>query len=176
MNSRLIDPPVIDVSVSRHMGLFAVAPPGRRAWGAGSAARGSPQGLTALVWLPDSLIEQEPALTAVVPNRRARSADFQQADFQQADFQQADFQQADFQAKRTTGRHSVATRSAADGQSANGLPDAIAASAQAAPAPSETLPTARSAMSSWFRSRRPFRDSCGRERQHATRDRSAAGR
>ena len=145
MNSRLINPPVIDVSVSRHMGLFAVARLAERHGVRVRLRAGSPQGLTALVWLPDSLIERGTRPYGGWSQPRAV----------QADFQQADFQQADFQAKRTTGRHSVATRSAADGQSANGRPDAIAASAQAAPAPSETLPTAGSATSSWFRSRRP---------------------
>ncbi len=55
MNKRLDDPPVIDVSVSRHMGLFAVA---RLAERHGIRIRlrpRSPRGLTALVWLPDSV-------------------------------------------------------------------------------------------------------------------------
>jgi signal transduction histidine kinase len=58
MNWRLDNPPTIDVSVSRHMGLFAVA---RLAEHHGVRVRlrpALPQGLSALVWLPDSLIER----------------------------------------------------------------------------------------------------------------------
>jgi len=55
MNDRLDTPPEIDVSVSRHMGLFAVS---RLATRHGIKVRlrsASPQGLSALVWLPGSL-------------------------------------------------------------------------------------------------------------------------
>ena len=55
MNWRLENLPVIDVSVSRHMGLFAVS---RLASRHGIRVRlrpASPQGLSALVWLPGSL-------------------------------------------------------------------------------------------------------------------------
>ena len=58
MNWRLDNPPVMDVSVSRHMGLFAV---GRLAQRHGVRVRlrpGAPGGLTALVWLPESVIER----------------------------------------------------------------------------------------------------------------------
>ena len=59
MNWRLDHPPVIDVSISRHMGLFAVA---RLAARHGIRVRlrpGEPQGLSALVWLPGSLTKRE---------------------------------------------------------------------------------------------------------------------
>jgi signal transduction histidine kinase len=59
MNWRLDNPPLIDVSVSRHMGLFAVS---RLAARHGVRVRlrpGSSQGLTALVWLPGHLISQQ---------------------------------------------------------------------------------------------------------------------
>jgi signal transduction histidine kinase len=59
MNWRLDNPPLIDVSVSRHMGLFAVS---RLAARHGVRVRlrpGTPQGLTALVWLPGHLISQQ---------------------------------------------------------------------------------------------------------------------
>ena len=55
INLRLDTPPEIDVSVSRHMGLFAVS---RLAARHGIKVRlrtASPQGLSALVWLPGSL-------------------------------------------------------------------------------------------------------------------------
>ena len=59
MNWRLDNPPLIDVSVSRHMGLFAVS---RLAARHGVRVRlrpVSPQGLSALVWLPGNLTGRE---------------------------------------------------------------------------------------------------------------------
>ena len=58
MNWRLDNPPVIDVSVSRHMGLFAVARLAERHGVRVRLRSRSPQGLTALVWLPDSIAER----------------------------------------------------------------------------------------------------------------------
>jgi signal transduction histidine kinase len=83
MNERLDNPPVVDVSVSRHMGLFAV---GRLAEGHGIRIRlraRSPQGIIAMVWLPDNIIEEgdspyrrrHPALRQIgVQGRRTMSA------------------------------------------------------------------------------------------------------
>jgi hypothetical protein len=59
MNWRLDNPPVMDVSVSRHMGLFAVARLAERHGVRVRLRPHSPHGLTALVWLPDSVIERE---------------------------------------------------------------------------------------------------------------------
>jgi signal transduction histidine kinase len=59
MNLRLDHSPIIDVSVSRHMGLFAVARLAERHGVRVRLRPGSPRGLTALVWLPDSVIERE---------------------------------------------------------------------------------------------------------------------
>jgi signal transduction histidine kinase len=59
INWRLDNPPVIDVSVSRHMGLFAV---GRLAERHGVRVRlqaGSPRGMSAMIWLPDSVTERQ---------------------------------------------------------------------------------------------------------------------
>ena len=59
MNWRLENPPLIDVSVSQHMGLFAVA---RLAARSGVRIRlqpAKPQGLSALVWLPHTLASRE---------------------------------------------------------------------------------------------------------------------
>lgn len=58
INQRLDDPPTIDISVSRHMGLFAVA---RLAARHGVRVRlcGTPQGIAAMVWLPDDLVRGE---------------------------------------------------------------------------------------------------------------------
>jgi signal transduction histidine kinase len=58
MNWRLDNPPVMDVSVSRHMGLFAVARLAERHRVRVRLRPASPQGLTALVWLPESVIER----------------------------------------------------------------------------------------------------------------------
>ena len=142
MNLRLINPPVIDVSVSRHMGLFAVARLAERHGVRVRLRAGSPQGLIALVWLPDSVIERGTRPFGGWSPPRAV--------------------QADFQARRTTGRHSVATRSAADGQSTTDRPDALAlpvstqagVSTQVGAGPRETVQAANSATSSWFRSPR----------------------
>jgi signal transduction histidine kinase len=58
MNWRLRSTPQVDVTVSRHMGLFAVA---RLAERHGIQVRlrpASPQGLSALVWLPDAVVQR----------------------------------------------------------------------------------------------------------------------
>jgi hypothetical protein len=81
MNWRLDNPPVMDVSVSRHMGLFAV---GRLAQRHGVRVRlrlGAPNGLTALLWLPESVIERgksadawgQPAVGQPAVGQRARA-------------------------------------------------------------------------------------------------------
>jgi len=57
MNWRLDNPPVIDVSVSRHMGLFAVARLAERHDIRVRLRTASPQGLAALVWLPADVVE-----------------------------------------------------------------------------------------------------------------------
>jgi signal transduction histidine kinase len=57
MNHRLDHPPIIDESVGRHMGLFAVAHLAARHGVRVRLRSGSPRGLTVLVWLPDDLIE-----------------------------------------------------------------------------------------------------------------------
>jgi signal transduction histidine kinase len=138
INRRLDDPPEIDASVARHMGLFAV---GRLAERHGVRVRlraGSPRGLSALVWLPDSLVERE---------TRAYGG-----------WQQPMVAQADFQGRPAAGRHSLATRAVADGQSANDRPDAGVLTQNGAGngvGPRETVQAADSATSSWFSSRRP---------------------
>jgi signal transduction histidine kinase len=64
MNWRLDNPPTIDVSVSRHMGLFAVARLAERHGVRVRLRPALPQGLSALVWLPDSLIERTSRLAS----------------------------------------------------------------------------------------------------------------
>jgi signal transduction histidine kinase len=69
MNWRLDHPPGVDVSVSRHMGLFAVS---RLAARHGIRVRlraGNPQGLTALVWLPGTLTSREQPLAVGMHSR-----------------------------------------------------------------------------------------------------------
>ena len=58
MNWRLDNPQTVDVSVSRHMGLFAVARLAERHRVRVRLRPAVPQGLSALVWLPDSVIER----------------------------------------------------------------------------------------------------------------------
>ncbi len=58
INSRLDNPPTIDVSVSRHMGLFAVAWLAERHQVRVRLRPAAPQGLSALVWLPDGLLDR----------------------------------------------------------------------------------------------------------------------
>jgi signal transduction histidine kinase len=69
INRRLDDPPAIDDSVSRHMGLFAVARLAQRHGVRVRLRAGTPQGLTALVWLPDSLAERGNILYGDLPQR-----------------------------------------------------------------------------------------------------------
>ena len=56
LNYRLDNPPAADVSVSRHMGLFAVSHLAARHGVRVRLRQGEPRGLTALVWIPERLI------------------------------------------------------------------------------------------------------------------------
>lgn len=60
MNYRLDHPPVVDVSISRHMGLYAVARLAARHGIRVKLRPGAPQGLSALVWLPGHLAKRAP--------------------------------------------------------------------------------------------------------------------
>ena len=59
MNQRLDQPPALDESFSRHMGLYAVSHLAARHGVRVRLRRGSPQGLSALVWLPHTLVRYE---------------------------------------------------------------------------------------------------------------------
>ena len=102
-NRRLDNPPIIDESVSRHMGLFAVAHLAERHGARVRLRAGAPQGLTALVWLPDSLTERMPRT--------------------HGEWTQPPAVQGGLQARRMTGRHGIATHTAKPGQRA-GQPEA----------------------------------------------------
>jgi signal transduction histidine kinase len=184
MNMRLDNPPVIDVSVSRHMGLFAVARLAERHGVRVRLRTRSPRGLIALVWLPDSVTEHGTAPSGWSGGRLGRPA-------------------AD--AVRASGSHGIGAHAAPDGlpaggqltggqltggqltggqltggqltggqltggQPANGwqgataptpsttpvpsMPARPASPAQAAAAPREPAQSANSAVSDWFRSPR----------------------
>ena len=98
MNLRLDNPPVIDVSVSRHMGLFAVARLAERHGVRVRLRAKSPRGLIALVWLPDSVTEHGTAPSPWSGGRPGRQAAGQ---------------------ARIAGHHAAGLRAAPDGQSAS---------------------------------------------------------
>jgi hypothetical protein len=64
MNWRLDHPPMVDVSISRHMGLYAVARLAARHGIRVKLRPGAPQGLSALVWLPGTLAKRDGATAA----------------------------------------------------------------------------------------------------------------
>ncbi len=63
-NWRLDNPPVVDVAVSRRMGLFVVARLAARHGIRVRLRQATGAGLTALVWLPDEVVVRESAATA----------------------------------------------------------------------------------------------------------------
>ena len=173
MNLRLDNPPVIDVSVSRHMGLFAVARLAERHGVRVRLRARSPRGLTALVWLPDDVAERGAARSGWPGNRPGRSAGA---------------------AARTSGSPGTGAHAAPDGpftdgpftggQAASGwqaaavptpgtmpmptvptmppVPAGAAGAARAPAAPREPAQAADSAVSDWFRSwRSPAPGSAG---------------
>jgi hypothetical protein len=130
VNWRLDNPPVIDVSVARHMGLFAVARLAERHGVRVRLRPRSPRGLTALVWLPDSIIAPEAGLYGARP--RAFAA------------------QAGFQAR---GKEGMPTGPVPEARAANYRRDAILPG-YAGASPDQTVPaTASAAAPDWFRSR-----------------------
>jgi signal transduction histidine kinase len=134
MNWRLDHPPVMDVSVSRHMGLFAVARLAERHGVRVRLRPGSPHGLTALVWLPDSVTEREAGLYG------ARSRTFAA--------------QSGFPGRRPAGMH---TRPVPEPQPAS-QPRDVVTPEYAGTSPAETVPaavpiTAGAVTSDWFRGR-----------------------
>jgi signal transduction histidine kinase len=148
MNWRLDNPPVMDVSVSRHMGLFAVARLAERHGVRVRLRPRSPHGLTALVWLPDSVTEREASLYGV----RARTF----------------AAQSGFQARGTTATGAMPVRSVPEAQPANHRRDIVLPEPAAAlpggttpprppgigpreTVPAATTPSSEGTASDWFR-------------------------
>jgi signal transduction histidine kinase len=141
MNWRLDNPPLIDVTVSRHMGLFAVS---RLAARHGVRVRlrpGSPQGLSALVWLPGNLTGRE---TAGVGDRSGRQLAGRGVAAEQT-----------VGGRRIPGRHRLGLLSADDGyQAGDGYPGG-AADGQRSGSQTAAAEYAAQPVSNWFRPKRP---------------------
>ncbi|MGH3189562.1 MAG: sensor histidine kinase [Streptosporangiaceae bacterium] len=133
LNWRLDNPPVIDVSLSRHMGLFAVARLAERHGVRIRLGTRSPHGLTALVWLPDNVIEQ-PARPYGARSRLLSTST-----------------QASFPMGVMPGGH-AAMRPATDGQFAGDRREAMPE--QHGTGPREAIVTVGAGGSEWFRGRR----------------------
>src|SRR5580658_2203631 len=141
MNWRLDNPPVMDVSVSRHMGLFAVARLAERHGVRVRLRPRSPHGLTALVWLPDSVTEREASVYG------ARSRTFAAQSSQPRGF-------ATTSAGGSAGGFATTLRPIAEAQPANHRRDVIVPE-HTGTGPRETVSpapaSARTASSDWFR-------------------------
>jgi len=149
MNMRLDNPPVIDVSVSRHMGLFAVARLAERHGVRVRLRARSPRGLIALVWLPDSVTEHGIAPSPWSGSRAGRQA----------------AGQVRIAGGLGNGMHAAPAGQLASSQSAGDWSVAVPAPALAttpvpgvptvaAATPREPAQAADSAVSDWFRSPR----------------------
>ena len=139
INWRLDNPPVIDVSVSRHMGLFAVARLAERHGVRVRLRPRSPHGLIALVWLPDTVIEREASPYG------ARSRAFAA--------------QSGFLDRGITGGRGVTTRAVAEVQPANHRRDVVVPD-PAGTGSRETW-SATAATSAWFRGNTPPTNATG---------------
>ena len=128
LNRRLDDPPAIDASVSRHMGLFAVARLAERHGVRAQLRARTPRGLTALAWLPGSLIERESSQHG--DTRQLLTA---------------------HQAERMPAWQASVVGSDSGGQGATGRPDAVTASAWVGGGTSDVAQGAESASYDWFR-------------------------
>jgi signal transduction histidine kinase len=138
MNWRLDNPPVMDVSVSRHMGLFAVARLAERHGVRVRLRPRSPHGLTALVWLPDTVTEREASL------RGARTRPFATP--------------PGFQGRGTPVTSGMPARPVLEAQPASHRHEVIVPATAAAglgeTGPVATAPSSDVAVSDWFRTSR----------------------
>ncbi|MBV9380732.1 MAG: nitrate- and nitrite sensing domain-containing protein [Streptosporangiaceae bacterium] len=125
INWRLDNPPLIDVSVSQHMGLFAVSRLAARHGVRIRLRAATPKGLSALVWLPGNLTGRETA------QHRKRSLQLAE---------DSSFVQLRVGGRRTPGRHAAPGPHAADGGGRDGAEQATAGAGRT---------------SNWFRAKRP---------------------
>ena len=132
MNQRLDTPPGIDVSVSQHMGLFAVSRLAARHGVKVRLRAASPEGVSALIWLPDSLAGRHAARHAAPWPRRPAS--------------QATAAQLSVGGRRVPGRRSFVL--VADHQEDDSTDGELASGPMTAAAPA-------AARSIWFRANRP---------------------
>ena len=147
MNRRLDSPPVIDVSVSRHMGLYAVAYLAQRHGVRIRLIAGNPSGLTVLIWLPESIIERETSARDWPGSSQAQPAVATASQYAGGQFRNAQFSGHQFvDDQRADDRFT-------DGQFPGTQPAAAAAPAPLpAPAPAPVpSPVPASASSGWFR-------------------------
>jgi signal transduction histidine kinase len=155
MNWRLDNPPVMDVSVSRHMGLFAVARLAERHRIRVRLRPAVPQGLTALVWLPDTVIERSARTYSGTGSWQSMGESPQASGFLQSRRPSGQHTLAAAASQRGSGRHSV-MQPAGDLAVAPDRGDGMAASAASGfGSPNVTLPEppVSQATSAWFRSR-----------------------
>ena len=132
MNQRLDTPPEIDVSVSQHMGLFAVSRLAARHGVKVRLRAASPEGVSALIWLPDSLAGRHAARHAAPWPRRPAS--------------QATAAQLSVGGRRVPGRRSFVLL--ADQREDDSTDGELASDPMPAAAPA-------AARSIWFRANRP---------------------
>jgi signal transduction histidine kinase len=152
MNWRLDNPPVIDVSVSRHMGLFAVARLAERHRIRIRLRPANPQGMTALVWLPDSVIERT---SRVFSGAGTWAQSIAGTGGGLLTTRRASFQQGH-------GRRGIGTRSAPDRRDAEAAPaQSGQAGAGRGGSLDEAVPAASQPVSNWFRARQPSPGSSG---------------
>jgi len=141
MNWRLDNPPVVDVSVSRHMGLFAVSRLAARHGVRVRLRAASPQGLSALVWLPGSL-------TGRATERHASHRSSQPA-------RESAFAQLRVGGQRIPGRYTLGLHAAADFGELDSDSDSDVYADD-----TQVMATAgaAAAASNWFRAKRPSGD------------------
>jgi signal transduction histidine kinase len=150
MNWRLDHPPVIDVSVSRHMGLFAVARLAERHEIRVRLRSRSPQGLTALVWLPDNIADRQAQLSSWPGDRLDRQT-AAAARHATSGHRAAAARPAPV-APPASGRLDITTPMPATPMPATPMPATPMPATQEVASPRETVRPAGSSPSIWFRS------------------------
>jgi signal transduction histidine kinase len=126
INWRLDNPPLIDVSVSQHMGLFAVSRLAARYGVRVRLRAATPEGVSALIWLPGNLTGRE-SVQHVEQRSRHLAED-------------PSFAQSRAGGRRASGRHATLGLQAAGGGQWGGAEQPVAAVRET---------------SGWFRAKRP---------------------